>query len=117
MAGRLASTISAGASTVSLRACERASAYAAGKDTAMVISAAHAADVVLVASSCQNSGSATPTSANRSSEGDPDHDGGWVALFGTRPSDASSVQPRGRRTTTTARASSSALLNPLHALS
>src|SRR6266568_2747989 len=81
---------------------ERASAKAAGNATATARQAANIAARVLVASSCQKVGSATPISAMWSSVGGPVHDGGRVLSSGrtptaARPVQASGDQPRRRR--------------------
>src|SRR5205809_6371990 len=65
------------------------------KDTVRVRKVAPTASEVLVASSCQNAGSAAPISEKWSRVGDPMHDGGRVLLSGVTPHDASSAQLSG----------------------
>src|SRR5213596_2674166 len=66
------------------------------KDTVTVRKVAPTASKVLVASSCQNAGSAAPISEKWSRVGDPVHEGGRVLLSGVTPNDASSAQISGR---------------------
>src|SRR5256714_541761 len=78
-------------------------AEAARTATAIARAVAHAADTVLVTSSSQNPGSATPTSEKCSNVSGPLHDGGWVELSGSTPTEASAVHTSGRRNPAPAR--------------
>src|SRR5207253_6994291 len=97
MAGRLARTRKTGVKDRSPGRRALARPKAARKETVTVIRAAPSADVVLVASSCQNAGSAPPISEKCWSVAGPVHDGGRELLSGRTPRDARPVQRSGTR--------------------
>ena len=112
--GRLARTRNPCVTVRRPRYRERARAKAAGNATATVRQAANIAARVLVASSCQKVGSATPMSAMWSSVGGPVHEGGRMLSSGSTPIAARPVQASGSKKApvTAAMAMVRAALNP-----